>query len=156
MGIVVRMVSVGLLVFGCAVAPTPSPTCPSPVVDRGGGWLEVGGPRAWLLYEPPYHARSPHPRRLWVRVGDAFASESLKIAGGLVGGSRVDGFVQGRPDWAPGYGPPPDLGGAVFFAGLTLAEPGRWEIVIGTMDEELGLALIDVQPLPPDSPSPGS
>jgi hypothetical protein len=164
MGILVHLLGVGGLcglVLACAISgPTPSPACPSPVVDRGGGWGEIGGPRAWLLYAPPYYAVSRGARRLWVRVDERFAAEAVTLVGRRAGGSEIEGFVQwARPiepgDWAPGSGPPSDLGGVVFFAGLPLAEPGCWEIVIGTTEEEeLGSAFIDVQPLPPESPSP--
>ena len=162
MGALMKLLSIGGLgglVLACGISgPTPSPACPSALIDRGGGWQEIGGPGAWLFYDPPYHAASRGARKLFVRVDGAFRGHRMTIAGRPAGGSKVDGFVQWeRPiavsDFGPDLQPRPNLGGAIFFAGLTLTEPGCWEIVIGSDDEQLGSAFIDVQRLPPDSPS---
>jgi hypothetical protein len=149
------------LLISCATTtpdPTSNPDCPSPIVDRGGGWREVGGPEAWLLFAPPYFETSRGPHMLWVRLERSAGPVALTAR--LPDGSEAEGFVQWEApvalsSWAPGAGPPPDLGGRVVFAGVPFAEPGCWELVFETNGDELGVARIEVQALPRASPTEG-
>jgi hypothetical protein len=139
----------GLLTASCALVPGAPPPCPSPLIDRGGGWHEIGGPRAWLLFDPPYVVTSHGPRKLWIRVDDTVPAGPLELLAFSPDGTTVEGFVQAPvPDdaWAHGSGPPAGLGGSVHFAATPLSQPGCWTLVVGTRDTELGRLLIEVVP----------
>jgi hypothetical protein len=143
-----------LIVASCAApGPTPTPTCQSPVLERGPTWREIGGPHVWLLFEPPYVAVPRYPRRLWIRL-DGTSSAGLRLEARHPGGSTVEGFVQSQPivDWGPGAGPPDGLDGSVFFAGVTLDTPGCWEITIRTNREVVGSGRVEVVALPSEPP----
>lgn len=142
------------LAGGCAAPITtstlPSATpvsCAREVFNRGGGWYEIGGPRAFVE-EYPYVA-SKFAARLTVRFTEP-TQQPLGIQARLIGGGFQErGTVQNairREDWAEGKGPPANLAGTVHLAILRLPRPGCWELTLTAGSEIVGIARLEVRP----------
>ena len=142
-----------VLSAGCAVTPTPPASretgCTAQVVDRGGGWREIGGPRAFVLARP-FVAHPDSAQKLWVRFENA-AEQRLSIEAQLLGADlREEGVLQDaieRDEWAPGAGPPDDLPGSEHLAIMRLPRPGCWQLTLRAGSDVVGTARIDVQPM---------
>ena len=150
-----------VLSVGCAVTPTPpapsATACTEQVVDRGGGWREMGGPNAFIVANP-FVAHPDFPAKVWVRFGDP-SEQPLSIEAELLGAElREEGVIQTavEPDgWAPDAGPPEDLPGSVHLAIIRLPRPGCWQLVLRAGSSVVGTARIEVEPMAQDQ-APGS
>lgn len=143
--------------IGWVVLRAREEACGSGAIDRGNGWLEMGGPTAFMVFDPPYVA-PVQARMSWIRI--AVPSNGRRLAvdvreRGASGAGR--GIIQsdGRPmsDFEPS--PLSDLPGRMHFMALELPSAGCWTLEFKIGEEHAGSATIHVVPLPTDSGSDG-
>jgi hypothetical protein len=148
------ILGVGALIVGACALPapnSPAPTaaagCPQEVIDRGAGWKEVGGPRAFVL-ACPVVADPVHPYKVMVRFEEGlerpFTIEGQLREGQLSEKGSLNWEIE-RRDWADGHGPPPNLSGSVHLVILRFPRPGCWEVTLSAGSELAGTAWIEVQ-----------
>lgn len=155
----------GAIIMGaCALpAPTSPPPraaagCPQVAVDRGEGWNEIGGPRAFVVAYPVV-ADPVHPYKVFVRFEEGlerpFAVEGQLREGQLSEKGSLNREIK-RRDWADGHGPPKDLSGSVHLVILLFPRPGCWEVTLSAGSEVAGTAWIEVQERSEQAASPAA
>ena len=141
------------LLGGCAIT-TPSPRtigeaiCAEPIINRGGDWQEIGGPRAFVLPYPfTANARGDYPYRVFVRFEERlvrpFSIEARLLDDGLIEEGEVQDAIE-REDWAPGAGPPAGLTGSIHMAIVRMPRPGCWRLKLLAGSEVVGTARVEV------------
>lgn len=141
-----------LAAVGCSILRGPE--CGSGAIDHGNGWREIGGPTAFLLYDPPYFG-PVLARMSWVRIAVPGDARQLSVQVREQNGPGVgQGLIQpeGRPAGAfdPEARPIDDLPGSMYFMMLDIPSPGCWALEFRIGDEVAGRATIPVLPLPTD------
>lgn len=133
--------------------------CGSGAIDRGNGWHEIGGPTAFLLYEPPYFGPA-QGRKAFVRIAAPTAGRPLTVEVHERGGSGIGRGVIQPEGWPmsafdPTGRPTSDLPGRIYLFVLDIPSTGCWTLDFKLGDERAGSAAIPVVPLPTDQAPDG-
>jgi hypothetical protein len=154
LGAIVAVAGVGVVV-GWALTRPSEEACGSGAVDRGNGWQEMGGPTAFLLYDPPYFGPVT-ARMAWVRIAAPTDGRSLTVevrerSGSGLGSGTIQS--QGLPPSAfdMTVRPSSHLPGMMHFVVLDVPSAGCWTLDFAIGGEPAGSAAIPVVPWPTGS-----